>query len=260
MSQRPGLFIVCLLAAHLSSLPQAFAVITRLTPLKSIVDDSDRIVLATIEAIDPDRPSLTLAITADLKGTLTPRNLPVLLKGDSEGNPRQLLDRVSVGTVVIVFITELPDRHMGLLFSEGSWFQIIGQLVEGSPRWSFTHGEPYLRRTFKGTTQEMQNVVVAYVKDMTPPPAVSADEKPGFGPVREGVIETAEPVKDSNTKPQTPLVPTKDDATAKNVSPPTIAPTTLPPSNDSILPWVLGAIGFVLAAALMLSLRKKPKR
>lgn len=258
MSHRPGLFILCLLAAHLLPLPQAAAVITRLTPLKSIIDDSDRIALATIEAIDPDRPSLTLAITTDLKGTLATRKLPVLLKGDSEGNPKQVLDRVSVGTAVIVFITELPDRHMALVFTEGSWFQFIGQLVEGSPRWSFTHGEPYLRRTFKGTTEEMKNVVVAYVKDMTPPPAVSPDEKPGFGPVREGVIETPEPVKD-NTKPEAPAKQTKDDATAKNASPPSIAPTAEPPS-DSIMPWVLGATGFVLAAALALSLRKKPKR
>lgn len=259
MSKRRGFFILCLLTLHLGLASHALAVITRLTPLKSIIDDSDHIVVATIEAIDPARPSITLTITTDLKGAPASRRLPILLKGDSEGDPKQVLDRVKVGTTLIVFITELPDRHMGLVFSEGSWFQIIGQLVEGAPRWGFTHGEPYLRRTFKGTTDEMKQTIAAYLKDKKDPPAVSPDEKPGLGPTLDGITAKVEPEKDGETKPVPAPTQSKDDSGRPIALSPKAIQAETPAKNESILAWVIGGIVFVLAAALLMSFRKKPK-
>ena len=49
-------------------------------------------------------------------------------------------------------------------------------------RWAFLHCEPYLRRTFKGTTAEMAAAVEGWLTKKTALPGVSAKEKPGYGP------------------------------------------------------------------------------
>jgi len=186
----PTFFVAAALILTAVASP-AEAVITRLTPLKAIIDDSDFIVVLKVDSIDPARPSMTLTLGDVIKGETAMKSMAVLLKGDSEGNPKQVLDRVAAGHSMVVFITELPDRRLALAFSNGSWFQIVGQLDGDKLRWEFTHGEPYLRRTFKGSTDEIKQAVVAYVTEKKEPPPVSGDEKPGLGPVLPGAATTA---------------------------------------------------------------------
>ena len=49
-------------------------------------------------------------------------------------------------------------------------------------RLPFTHLEPYLRRTYKGTTAEMKQVVVDALAGKAEPPDPNQKEKPGIGP------------------------------------------------------------------------------
>ena len=59
---------------------------------------------------------------------------------------------------------------------------MTGTTVEGGVRWSFAHLEPYLQRTYKGTTAAMTKVVrdVLAGKAKAPPP--DRKGKPGLGP------------------------------------------------------------------------------
>ena len=59
-------------------------------------------------------------------------------------------------------------------------------------RLPFTHVEPYLRRTFKGTTAEMKQVVVDALSGKAEPPDPNLKEKPGIGPE----VETPDKPKD----------------------------------------------------------------
>ena len=58
-------------------------------------------------------------------------------------------------------VSKLNKRYTAFGYTNGTWFQMIGQ-AEDDPakvRWGFTHCEPYLRRTFKGTTEALKQVV-----------------------------------------------------------------------------------------------------
>lgn len=242
------------------------AVITRLTPLAAIIDDADRVAFVTVDAIDESRPSLKLSITETLKGEgdNDRRPMSILLRGDSEGDPRQVLDRVKVGTQMVVFITELSDRHVGLLYSDGSWFQIVGEVVDESARWTFTHAEPYLRRTFKGSTREMREVVTAYIKERKEPPPVNPQEKPGLGePLAAKAGDPAAPAIDvagaTDVKPAIPASQVKDGITTVPTSPglpgkdePMVPTGTL----EGLSPWIIAGLA-VVALVLVFALRKK---
>jgi outer membrane protein assembly factor BamB len=160
------------------------AFIERLTPLQNLIGDADFIVMAKVSSLDRDKPSLVLTVGDDLKGKPTFTRMPVNLVGDKEKHTPQLLERLERDLPVVVFVTSLDSRQLGLAYSNGTWFQIIGQSAPGdaTTRWSFTHCEIYLRRTFIGSTEEMRQIVTDVVASKRKAPPPNPKEKPGFGP------------------------------------------------------------------------------
>src|SRR5205814_2030726 len=76
-------------------------------------------------------------------------------------------------------------------FTNGSWFQMLGRQVDAERReWSLVSGEPYLRRTFKGTTAELKTIIVDALANKKKPPEPDEKEKPGFGPEPEQKDQT----------------------------------------------------------------------
>ncbi|MBI1916674.1 MAG: PQQ-binding-like beta-propeller repeat protein [Planctomycetes bacterium] len=166
----------------------ARGLITKPLSLKAILDEANHVCVVKIESVDPERPAMVLLVDADLKGKLPPRRLPVNLKGDSEGqklkHPPQLLKRFAKDLPVVLFMSQKPNRFVGFGFSNGTWFQLLGRKDTASDRvsWMLTHGEPYLRRTFKGTTAEMRQLVEGVLKGTVKAPEPNLKEEPGFGP------------------------------------------------------------------------------
>jgi len=67
-------------------------------------------------------------------------------------------------------------------FTNGSWFCLEStKLDDGKLLWRLAQGEPYLRTTFKGTTAELNKVLVDHLagKGKLPDPVKA---EPGFGP------------------------------------------------------------------------------
>src|SRR5207244_11751348 len=77
-------------------------------------------------------------------------------EGRREGHTPELLKRLAPGLNLIVFASKRGQRFTAFAYTNGTWFQLIGQAGDdpATVRWSFTHCEPYLRRTFKGATAE----------------------------------------------------------------------------------------------------------
>src|SRR5439155_1066803 len=77
-------------------------------------------------------------------------------------------------------------------YTNGTWFQMVGQQPDGADPLvlAFTHCEPYLRRTFKGTTAQMRQVVLDGLSGKQKPPEPVADEPPGLGPEVQSDKET----------------------------------------------------------------------
>lgn len=165
----------------------AWAVITRLTPLQHYLENSEFIFTAKVDALDPEKPSVVLTVDEDLKGKASFRRLPINLKGDAEAaklkHTPQLLKRLAPKLPLVVFISQRGKDHITFAYTNGTWFQVIGRDDgTGQLRWAFTHCEPYLRRTFKGTTAEMHQAVVDGLSGKKQPPGTNDKEPPGLGP------------------------------------------------------------------------------
>ena len=57
-------------------------------------------------------------------------------------------------------------------YTNGTWLQLQGRGSGENRRWVFTHFEPYLRRTYHGSTSELTNLLgeVLSGKAVGPPP------------------------------------------------------------------------------------------
>jgi outer membrane protein assembly factor BamB len=182
-----GMFVLSLGLLFAGSPAQAL--ITRLTPLKDVLADSQFIFTAKVESIDPDKPAVVLNIKDDLKGKAAYRRLPINFTGDSEAQKEkqvpQLLKRLMPKLTLVVFVNEntRTKNYIGFAYTNGTWFQIKGVRVEDDRAvWHLTHGEPYLRRTFHGGTYVLKDIVKDGLAGAKATPEPDPKEPPGFGP------------------------------------------------------------------------------
>jgi outer membrane protein assembly factor BamB len=172
----------------LTALP-AWAVITRLLPLSVVLKEQPYICMAQVERLEPARQMMVLNVTEDLKGHFPYRRLTVHLKGDREAQKGQhlpqLLKRLAPGLPLVLFAQERGVQVTVFAYSNGTWFQMTGQRHaerNDTAVLAFTHCEPYLRRTFKGTTAELRALIregLAGKRQLLPP---DPQEPPGLGP------------------------------------------------------------------------------
>lgn len=192
----------CLLtmAAVLVACPApARALIDRLTPLATLIDDSDEIFVARFERVDAEKRTAVLVWDKDLKAETDLRRLPVRLTGDKERHTPEFLKRIAPKLPVVLFVTHLDNKLLALGYTDGTWFQMIGTPGRaGEPtRWAFTHCEIYLRRTFKGTTKEMITVVGDALSGKQKPPQPNPKEPAGLGPEVKPEPAEAEPANET---------------------------------------------------------------
>jgi outer membrane protein assembly factor BamB len=189
--------LVLLLLLGLAVSP-AGAVIEALIPLETLVHkQSEFIFTTTVSKIDPDKPSVVLEAGDNLKGKSPFTRLPVNLTGDDYAKEHkhtpQLLKRLAPKLPVVFFVVKRDKRYVALGYSNGTWFQLTAEADAENPVWAFTHCEPYLRRTFKGTTAEMQTTVKDTLAGKAKAPEPDKDEKAGLGPEVEEKKENKSP-------------------------------------------------------------------
>jgi hypothetical protein len=166
----------------------AHGVITAPYPLKQFMERSDYVVMAKVTSFDAQNKRMILTVTEDIKGKPTFRQVPVLLEGEKDKNrdhPAALMKRLATDLPVMMFILHKKENNSftTYVFSNGTWFELKGNgngMEAGV--WDLTHGEPYLRRTFKGTTEELRKMIVQNVAGTYKLPGVNEKEAPGFGP------------------------------------------------------------------------------
>lgn len=162
------------------------AVITMPLSLNKMLAASAHVCVARVEQLDPERPAMVLAVEADLKGKLPVRRLPVSLKANREGqklnHTPQLLKRLAVGLPVVLLFEPRGEGYDVFGYTNGTWFRCLGQKDKDALRWRFLSAEPYLRRSFKGTTAEMRKVVEDVLSGKGKAPEVDDAVEPGFGP------------------------------------------------------------------------------
>lgn len=163
----------------------AYAFIQAKFPLQSLLDSSDYILLAKVERLDPTKPAAVLTVERSLKGEVPFQRIPINLTGDKEHHSPELLRRLAPDLPVVVCVKKQDKGEyplMILAYSNGTWFQVLGKADGNETRWAFTHCEIYLRRTFKGTTAELQQTITDALSGKQKPPPYNPKEPPGFGP------------------------------------------------------------------------------
>src|SRR5262249_48196881 len=96
----------------------------------------------------------------------------------------QLMKRLANDLPVVTFIEKKRGKtHMLMGYTNGTWFrlQYVGTEPAKEP-WRFLHCETFLRRTFKGTTDEMRQVITDDLSGKKAAPDTNPKEEPGFGP------------------------------------------------------------------------------
>jgi hypothetical protein len=166
--------IVALLA--LSSRP-AGAVITRVYPLKSVLSEADTIAVARVETWSGWR-RFALGRTAVLKGKPAWRRVQVRLSGsDNREHRPSVRERLAKGRSLVLF-TKTGRFTLG--YVDGMWFRVTLPATRRARTWQFVHPEPYLRRTFHGTSAELQTIVTAALNGTADPPPPDPRAAPGY--------------------------------------------------------------------------------
>lgn len=189
------LLTIALLALSTSEAP---GVIKATSPLQLFVRDATQIVQVRVTQFAPESNRLVFDVEQDIKAKIEPRSMNVVWKFEPDSKwegirtlPR-LLKCFGPGQQAILFINDTGgfwhnagnERKSPIAFgyTNGSWFCLEStKLDNGKLLWRLAQGEPYLRTTFKGTTAELNQVLVEHLagKGKLPDPV---KEEPGFGP------------------------------------------------------------------------------
>ncbi len=179
----------------------AWALITELTPLTGVLKENQFICMALVERIDPDKPGMVLTVDEVLKGKPPFKKLAVNLTGDAYSQKKKetplLLKRVAPKLSVLLFVRQNDKDFTAFAYSNGTWFQMAGVRADDDGdvlRLPFTHFEPFLRRTFKGTTAELKQIAVEGLSGKAEPPDPDKKAKAGLGPE----VESPNPPNNKN--------------------------------------------------------------
>ncbi len=181
----------------------AWALITTPTPLTGVLKENQFICIAVVEKIDPAKPGMVLAVDEVLKGKPPFKKLAVNLTGDADSQKKKetplLLKRVAPKLPLLLFVRQNEKDFTAFAYSNGTWFQMAGVRADDDGdllRLPFAHFEPYLRRTFKGTTSELKQVAIDGLSGKKEPPDPDQKVKAGLGPE----VESSNPPADKDKK------------------------------------------------------------
>jgi outer membrane protein assembly factor BamB len=220
---------------------KARAALSAPLPLSTIIKDNTFIFLTEVETIYPDKPALMLKVGKQLKGKFPFSKVPINLTGDSDAKKnnytaklrKRLAPKLPVLVLISLRVEEDYTRYTLFAFTNGTWFQVVGKKIGKSDRvrWSFTHCEPYLRRTFAGTTVQLQQIVSDFLAGKGKPPPLNPKEKPGLGPeVKEEKKARREFVPRSHAL--------RGNACLDAPRPEQSSPASLHPAMQSVRAWV----------------------
>jgi len=164
-----------------------FAVIQRTPPLKDVIGAESSIFVAKVESVDWHAATMSLLVSDEMKGKAPYRHKIVSLAGDAEAQKSkqstQLLERLAPNIELVIFSSIRSTRTTMFAFTNGTWFQMTAQSrADESATVKFTHFEPYLRRTFKGSTADLKQIVADALSGKKDPPPPDMKEPPGIGP------------------------------------------------------------------------------
>ena len=159
------------------------AIIQRTVPLKDVLSGEAFIFSAKVEKLDTAGMAMSVEVSEYFKARFPYPGLTVDLHGDAEAKKtkqsEQLIARLKPGLDLMIFGSVRNSKTTLYAYTNGTWFQITGP---DSPKLTFTHFEPYFRRTFAGPTAQLKQAAIDGLVGKKEPPAPNPKEPPGIGP------------------------------------------------------------------------------
>jgi outer membrane protein assembly factor BamB len=167
----------------------AHAVITAKTPLKAIEGSSVYILVGKVDKFFPEKPGMLVTVGEDIKGKAPFRKLPINLKVVDEKTAKAnqiapVLKRLGPDMEIIFFLSPIENDYITFAFTNGTWFQLHGSTVGKKDEvvFSLKSAEPYFRKSFKGTTEELRKLLKDHAAKKAKLPPLDDKIEPGFGP------------------------------------------------------------------------------
>ena len=166
--------------------------------MKQVLAQTQFIFTAKVESFDAQKRMAVFTVDEHLKGKAPFQKLHMALGTDKEtareyNKPSYLLKRLAEKQTVVFFADGkegafAPIRRGNMLlflYVNGTWVQFAGVTDEKgqtSLPIAFHHFEPYLRRTFKGPTAEMRQVILNGLSGKKAPPPTIRKSQAVLGP------------------------------------------------------------------------------
>jgi outer membrane protein assembly factor BamB len=167
----------------------AFAVITAKTPLSKFEGDAVYILVGKVEKFYADKPAMMVTVVEDIKGKAPFRKLPINCKVDDKKTSKEnliepLLKRFGADLQIIFFIEPHgKSSYLTFAFTNGTWFQLQGSKVDKDQAvFALKSAEPYFRKSFKGTTEELRKLLKDHAGGTAKLPPLDDKVQPGLGP------------------------------------------------------------------------------
>lgn len=181
----------------------AWALLERVYSLAELIDQSSTIGIARVVSVDYARQRVSVRLDTSLKGMVPYRQLEIDLSRGGFGHAPLALRRLAPELPVVLFCVVQQNRHMLLAYTNGTWLQATATPSAGAKDldrldWHFTHCEIYLRRTFSGSTVELEQAIHNAVAGKQKPPPPNLATPAGVGP------EVANLPKEAQAVPQGP--------------------------------------------------------
>ncbi|MDA1087573.1 MAG: FG-GAP-like repeat-containing protein [Verrucomicrobia bacterium] len=162
--------------------PSADGVIRVLYTLESVMDQSTVIVEGEIVAVDVAKQTAVAKLTHSVKGETKFAQIKMNFAVGQEWYPEAIMTVLEEGKPILFFYADYPDQRFDLgclAHVNGIWFQIFAAPGhEEKQWWTFTHLEPWMNRTYRGTTPEFIRLVREVIAGTREPPAPNPAEKP----------------------------------------------------------------------------------
>ena len=147
----------------------AFAFISRQYSIEEVIEESTHILFGSVESVDRGKQRVVLAVDRYIKGQPEFQRIKVnvavgqVLKGKT--SPAMLLEKTRAKEPAIVFYEHKGGSLACLVYTSGTWFQAFGRAKPDLSKvwWNYTHIEIHMPRTYQGSVEQLQDIVMAEV-------------------------------------------------------------------------------------------------
>lgn len=175
MTRTTLLFLVPFLCAAPAS-----AVIQRIYPLADIIADSQIILFGKIN--QGGSGLVKIGVERVAKGKLGDKSLRIATPTARAKDAQALCRRLAVGTPVVLFVAQPGTKRIGFGYADGTWFHIEQDPSAAHADWRLVGAEPYLVRTFRGSTDSLKRIVLGVLSGKLKAPAPDPTAKPAPEP------------------------------------------------------------------------------